>query len=152
MDTEQAPAAEDVEALKAALAEAHAQLAEVRAQRSDDQALIAHLKLQIAKLNRERFGSHAERTARLLDQMELQLEELEATATADEIAAETAAAQATMGRITTVAAFTRKRPARKPFPNTCFGNGSSCRDRVHVCAAAARACPSWARISLRRWR
>ena len=111
MDTEQTPVAEDVEALKAALAIARAELAEVRAQRSDDQALIAHLKLQIAKLNRERFGPHAERTARLLDQMELQLEELEASATADEIAAEVAAVSTT-----TVAAFTRKRPARKPFP------------------------------------
>ena len=111
MDTEQTPAAEDIEALKAALAIAHAELAEVRAQLSDDQALIAHLKLQIAKLNRERFGPHAERTARLLDQMELQLEELEASATADEIAAEIAAA-----RTTTVVAFTRRRPTRKPFP------------------------------------
>jgi len=111
VDTEQTPVAEDVEALKAALAIARAELAEVRAQRSDDQALIAHLKLQIAKLNRERFGPHAERTARLLDQMELQLEELEASATADEIAAEVAAVSTT-----TVAAFTRKRPARKPFP------------------------------------
>ena len=111
MNTEQTPAAEDVEALKTALATAQAELAAARAQQSDDQALIAHLKLQIAKLNRERFGPHAERTARLLDQMELQLEELEASATSDEIAAETAAA-----KTTTVAAFTRKRPARKPFP------------------------------------
>jgi transposase len=34
-------------------------------------ALIAHLKLEIAKLNRDRFGPRSERTARLLDQMEL---------------------------------------------------------------------------------
>jgi len=116
VDADLTPAAEDFEALKAALATAQAELAEARAQLSDDQALIAHLKLEIAKLNRQRFGPHAERTARLLDQMELQLEELEASATCDEIAAEIAAAQATMGRTTTVAAFTRKRPARKPFP------------------------------------
>jgi transposase len=43
--------------------------------------------------------------------MELELEELESTATEDEIAAERAAAKAT-----TVAAYERKRPARKPFP------------------------------------
>jgi transposase len=136
VDTKQAPAVEDVEALKAALAIAHAELAEVRAQRSDDQALIAHLKLQIAKLNRERFGPHAERTARLLDQMELQLEELEASATADEIAAEVAAA-----RTTTVAAFTRKRPARKPFPEHLP------RERVVVPGPDACLCCGGARLS-----
>lgn len=43
--------------------------------------------------------------------MELELEELEAAATEDEIAAEHAAT-----RTTTVAAFTRKRPSRQPFP------------------------------------
>jgi transposase len=42
--------------------------------------------------------------------MELALEDLEATATEDEIAAEKAAVK------TTVAAFTRKRPSRQPFP------------------------------------
>lgn len=111
MDAEPTPAAQDLEALKAALARAQTELAEASAQRSDDQALIAHLKLELAKLNRQRYGAHAERTGRLLDQMELQLEELEASATEDEIAAEAAAAETT-----TVAAFTRRRPARKPFP------------------------------------
>ena len=43
--------------------------------------------------------------------MELQLEELEADATEDELAAERAATKAT-----NVAAFQRKRPTRKPFP------------------------------------
>jgi transposase len=90
---------------------AQALAAAALAERSQLQALIAHLKLQILKLNRERFGPRSERTARLLDQLELQLEELEATATEDELAAEQAAA-----RTTTVAAFTRKKPSRQPFP------------------------------------
>jgi transposase len=102
---------DDIEALKAALIVAQAEAAAARAQRSADQALIAHLKLQIEKLNRERFGQRSERTARLIDQLELQLEELEASATEDELAAERAAA-----KTTTVTAFTRKRPSRKPFP------------------------------------
>ena len=102
---------DDIEALKAALIVAQAEAAAARAQLSADQALIAHLKLQIEKLNRERFGQRSERTARLIDQLELQLEELEASATEDELAAERAAA-----KTTTVAAFTRKRPSRKPFP------------------------------------
>src|SRR6202521_4942139 len=83
---------DDIEALKAALIAARAEVASARAQRSDDQALIAHLKLQIEKLNRDRYGPRSERTARLLDQLELQLAELEASATEDELAAEMAAA------------------------------------------------------------
>jgi transposase len=83
---------DDVEALKAALlamrgraalAEAEltvarvkldiiqAEAADAKARVSDQQALIAHLKLQIAKLRRERFGTSSERTDRLLDQLEL---------------------------------------------------------------------------------
>lgn len=123
---------DDVEALKAALAAMRAradlaeaalavardkldiiqaEAAEAKAQVSDSQALIAHLKLQIAKLRRERFGASSERTDRLLDQLELQLEELEASASEDELAAEIAAAKTTK-----VAPFERKRPSRKPFP------------------------------------
>ena len=48
-----------------------AEAATARARQSDDQALIAHLKLQIEKLNRDRYGPRSERTARLLDQLEL---------------------------------------------------------------------------------
>ncbi len=95
---------DDIATLKAELALARAQLA-------DDAATIARQNLEIAKLKRQIYGPRSERTARLIDQMELDLEELEATATEDEIAAEKAAARAT-----TVAAFTRKRPSRQPFP------------------------------------
>jgi transposase len=42
---------DDIDALKAALIAARAEVAIVRAQQSDDQALIAYLKLQIEKLN-----------------------------------------------------------------------------------------------------
>ena len=84
---------DDIETLKAALIVARAEAAAARAQQSDDQALIAHLKLQIEKLNRDRYGPRSERTARLLDQFELMLEELESSATEDELAAEMAAAK-----------------------------------------------------------
>ncbi len=62
-------------------------------------------------LRREQYGHSSERRARLIERMELQFEDLEAAATEDEIASERAAA-----RTTTVAAFERRRPARKPFP------------------------------------
>jgi transposase len=101
----------DIGALKAALLQVEAELAQVRAKASDDAALIAHQKLVIEKLKRELYGPRSERTSRILDQMELKLEELESAATEDEIAAERTAA-----KTTTVTAYRRQRPARKPFP------------------------------------
>jgi transposase len=109
---------EDIAALKAVLlaeraesARVAAELAVAKAKASDDQALIAHQQLQIEKLRRQLHGQQSERRQRLLDQMELAFEELESSATEDEIAAERAVAKAT-----TVAGFGRKRPVRKPFP------------------------------------
>ena len=128
---------EEVAALRAALTAAEARAAAAEAKVSDDAALIAHLKLEIAKLRRERFGQSSERSARLLDQLELQLEELEASATADEIAAETAAAKAT----THVAAFTRRRPSRQPFPEHLP------RERVVLTAATSCPCCGGGRLS-----
>ena len=95
MDAELAALPDDVDALKVALLAARADVAAALAEQSSNRALIAHLKLQIEMLNRDRFGPRSERTARLLDQMELQLEELEAAATEDELAAEAAAAKTT---------------------------------------------------------
>jgi len=112
MDADLAALPNDLDTLKAALAAARAEVAAARVQHSDDQALIAYLKLEIAKLNRDRYGPRSERAARLLDQLELQLEEAEASATEDELAAEMAASQTS-----SVAAFVRRRPARKPFPD-----------------------------------
>ena len=53
------------------------------------------------------YGWRSERKQRLLDQLELQLDELEASATEDELAA---------AGTTEVKGFTRRKPARKPFP------------------------------------
>jgi transposase len=136
VDADLAALPDDTETLKAALLAARAEVAAARAQRSDDQALIAHLKLQIEKLNRDRYGPRSERTARLLDQLELQLEELEASATEDEFAAEMAAA-----KTTSVAAFTRKRPSRKPFPEHLP------RERVIVPGPTSCACCGGTRLS-----
>src|SRR5215470_9586006 len=60
---------DDSAALKAALIETRAKLVGA-------QALIEHLQLVIAKMKREMFGPRSERSQRLLEQMELQLEEL----------------------------------------------------------------------------
>jgi len=103
---------DDVETLKRLLLARDAELAQARAEASSAEALIAHMRLTIEKLKREIFGPRNERKARLLDQMELQLEELEAAAAEDELAAEKAAASSDA---TSVRAFSRRRPARKPF-------------------------------------
>jgi transposase len=89
-----------------------AEAANARARLSSTEALIAYLQLQIGKLEREKHGPSRERTQRLIDQLELQLEELVTAATEDELAAEAAAAKAQ-----SVRAFVRKRPVRKPFPD-----------------------------------
>ncbi|TIM20025.1 MAG: IS66 family transposase, partial [Mesorhizobium sp.] len=73
---------------RAARMEAEAVAARAQAVNSSTEALIAYLKLEIEKLRRELYGSRSERKERLLAQMELQLEDLEAAATEDELAAE----------------------------------------------------------------
>ena len=103
--------ASDIEALRAALAVAEARAEEAVAKASNAEAIIAALKLMVEKLRREVYGQRSERKARLLDQLELELEELEARAREDELAAEQAAA-----KTSTVKSFTRRRPSRKPFP------------------------------------
>jgi transposase len=52
---------------------------------STSEAMIAALKLEIALLRRDKYGRSPERTARLLDQLELQLEELVADAAEDAV-------------------------------------------------------------------
>ncbi len=116
----------DIEALKALVAasmdvaekatrradESDARLANALARESARDALIAHLKLQIAKLKREQYGASAERTRRLVEQLELQLEELEADASEDALVAEAAAE-----KTASVRSFERKAPVKKPFPD-----------------------------------
>ena len=137
------PDGSDIDALKAALAAAEAEVIDARAKAteaearaanavakvSDAEAQIATLKLMIEKLRRALYGQRSERKQRLLDQMELQLDELEASATEDELAAEQAAADTTQ-----VKGFTRRRPARKPFPEHLP------RERVVVPAPSACEC------------
>jgi transposase len=89
-------------------------LAQARALASCTEAMIQELKLEIAKLRRDKYGISSERRARLIDQMELQLEELEAAATEDALAAEQAGQD---DKTSTVRAFTRRKPVRKPFPD-----------------------------------
>jgi transposase len=92
---------EDTAALKAALLETRAKLVGA-------EALIEHLQLVIAKMKREMFGPRSERSQRLLDQLELQLEELAAAAGEDDAQAAAAGVH--------VQGFTRRQATRRNFP------------------------------------
>src|SRR5689334_12340841 len=97
---------------RAARLEAEARVSSIAAEVSDARLEIERLKLLLAKARRERFGQSAERGAKLVEQLELQLAELEETVAEEDAAAELAApparpeAHARPGR----------RPARRPLP------------------------------------
>jgi hypothetical protein len=133
---------DDLDALKAALIAARTEAAAEKAcavaavaELAQGRALIAHLNLEIEKLRRTIYGPRSERTARLLDQLELQLEEAEANAAEDELAAEHTKPS------TTVRSFARKRPARKPFPDHLP------RERVVIPAPQSYPCCGSAKLS-----
>jgi len=72
--------------------------------------MIRNLRLQIARFRREQFGHSTERHARLIEQLEMQLEDIETDSADDK-----AKAEATTPKMAVVA-FERRRPARKPLP------------------------------------
>lgn len=72
--------------------------------------MIRHLRLEIAKLRREQFGPGSERRTRLIEQLEMQLEDLKTDIAADRTKAEAEAPPSV------VDAFERRSPSRKAFP------------------------------------
>ena len=131
MALDQTQALDDIATLKALLASAEQRTreSERRAEKAEARALdldaqIAHLKLMIAKMRRDTFGSSSENGAKLIDQMELQLGELVETVTEGKVAAEIAAP---------VAPAPEQKPARRPLPAHL--------PRERVMHAADAACP-----------
>src|SRR3954449_8578354 len=95
------------------LAAAHAMILLERAARLEAEAAVSSARLEIgrlrlllAKARRERFGQSSERGARLVEQLELRLAELEETVAEEDAAAELAAPP---GR-----PRARARPGRRP--------------------------------------
>ena len=119
----------NVEALEAALAASQARVSAAEAQ-------IASLTLMIEKLRRALYGQRSERKERLLDQLELALDDLTADAGEDDLAAEKAAAATTE-----VKGFVRRKPSRKPFPDHLP------RERVVVPGPTACGCCGSGRLS-----
>lgn len=89
---------DDVAALKrlvlareAELAAAQAEIDRGRARETSAEAMILHLWRAVEKMRRALYGQRSEHGARLLDQRELELEELEANVAEGDLAAEKAA-------------------------------------------------------------
>ncbi|MGH9345355.1 MAG: IS66 family transposase [Terriglobia bacterium] len=140
--------ADTVEALKGLLAatqaklvEAEDKLATANDQLSSNHTLIAHLELVIARMRHDKYGPRSERSARLLGQMELQLEELQATVTEDDLAAEEAVSRTAAAGGANVKPFGRRKPVRKPFP------AHLPRERVVVPAPTCCSCCGGARLA-----
>jgi hypothetical protein len=83
-----------------------------RSSASSAEAFVVYLKLEIEKLKRALFGVSSERKQRLLDQLELRLEDAQASATEDELAAERSASSP-------VKSFERRRCRESRFPSIC---------------------------------
>ena len=120
---------DNIEALKAALLAERSARRESEARASGAEAMVAHLKLMIAKMKRDRFGASSERSRKLLDQLEMQLEELETAGAEDEAAAARASKEETA-----VSGFMRAKPVRGPLPSHLP------RERVVVPGPAACPC------------
>ncbi|KJS25732.1 MAG: hypothetical protein VR75_09825 [Hyphomonadaceae bacterium BRH_c29] len=124
---------DDIEALKAMVRERSAetialkaQLIEAQSARQSADELIAHLRLQILKLQRAQFGQTSERSARLIEQLELSLEDIEGDIAEDD-------AKADAGKTALVPAHTRRQPKRGPLPEHL--------PRERVVIPAPQACP-----------
>ncbi|MBV9558027.1 MAG: IS66 family transposase [Pseudolabrys sp.] len=101
-------------AAQAARLEAEAKVRNAEAEVRARELVIEQMKFTIAKLRHEQFGQSSERRA-VLEQLELQLADLEEDAAQAEAAAQIAADAAARQKIT-VAAFDRRKPARRALP------------------------------------
>ena len=119
---------DDVATLKAMLLAERAARWAAQAEAQARALEIEKLKFAIARLRHERFGASSERAARLVDQLELQLADLEETAAESEVAAEAA------GAAVAIHGFARRKPARRPLPDHLL------RDRVVYPAPSACPC------------
>jgi transposase len=104
---------DDIAALRTALAVEPLARREAEARASGAEAMVAHLKLLIARLKRDKYGASSERRRKLIDQLELELGELVAAASEDAAKAEDAAKD---GRGSRPDRPARGQPVRAPLP------------------------------------
>jgi transposase len=104
----------DIDELRIALAAEQSARREAEARASGAEAMVAHLKLLIARLKHDKYGASSERGRKLLDQLELELGELVAAASED--AAKVEGAAGTDGRTRQPDSPPRGQPVRAPLP------------------------------------
>jgi transposase len=136
-EADAADAKTDADQAKADAAYAKADAAQAKAHLTTVTVTIEAMKLEIARLRRETYGQTSERSARLIEQLEFQLEELETDRAEDEIIAEVAAK--TSGR--PAPERKQRQPVRKPFP------AHLPRERVVVPAPTECTCCGSARLA-----
>jgi Transposase C of IS166 homeodomain len=99
-------------------------------------ALIAQQKLRIAKLEHQVYGQRSERSTRLIDQLALTFEELEASATEDELAAET---RRVCPSRSAVSPSRNRRASRRATPGTSQVQHSDGENKIpHHCSIGSR--------------
>jgi transposase len=122
---------DDIDALRAALAAEQVARREAEARACGAEALVLQLKLLIAKLKHDKFGASSERGRKLIDQLELQLDELVTAASEAAAATENSAPKnPTADRPAPPA----RKPVRAPLP------AHLPRERVVVLAPSACPC------------
>ena len=105
---------DDIATLRAALTAEQLARREAEARASGAEAMVAHLKLLIARLKRDKYGASSERGRKLIDQLELELGELVAAASEDTTKAEKAADKE--GRTRRPDSPPPGQPVRAPLP------------------------------------
>ena len=74
----------EIDRLRVALAASEVARQEAERRATGAEAMVAHLKLLIARMRQDRFGASSERGRRLLEQLELELEDLETAIAEDD--------------------------------------------------------------------
>jgi transposase len=115
---------------RAARVEAEARARDAEAEVSGVRLEIERLRLLLARMRRERYGQSSERGAKLIDQLELQLAELEEGVAEEEAAAEIAAPPPDRA----ARSGSTRKPARRPLPQNL--------PRERIIYPAPCACPN----------
>jgi transposase len=132
METGELP--DDVEALKALVMAERAARLKAEAARKNTDDLVAELRIEILKLKRTQFGQSSERSQRLIEQLELSLEDIEGDIAEDAEKAESRRDNALIGE------RQRRQPKRGPLP------GHLPRERIVIASPAS--CPCCGSIKL----
>jgi transposase len=138
---------DDIDALRAELVAERVARREAETRAVGAEAMVAHLKFVIAKLEHHRYAPSSERGRKLLDQAELQLEESKADAAEKAVATEVDAAR----RAAWSGASRAASLCVALYRHICRASVLSSLVQPHAPAVAGH-WPNWERPSPRAWR